>query len=97
MNSHNTDLTYTDNDGAKRHVEGCTMTVDRAGRYWLWSEQVSENLAYEKKTREDCLLSAISSLLFTIHLRDKRIAKLQHIANLAETFADQVKPDELTN
>lgn len=87
-------LKYRDSDGVNRTVEGCNLHVDKQGRHWLWSEQLQHNLAYRIQEREDCLLAAISSLLFTIKLRDERIAKLQRIADLAEAFADQVKPDE---
>ena len=90
----NTNLQYTDSDGARREVRGCSMTTDKAGRYWLWSDTLEHNIAYKEKTREDCLLAAIDSLLFTIELRDKRIATLQRIVDLAEQFADAVKPDE---
>ena len=90
----NTSLQYTDSDGARREVRGCHMTTDKAGRYWIWSDTLEHNIAYKEKTREDCLLAAIDSLLFTIELRDKRIAALQRIADLAAQFADAVKPDE---
>ena len=97
MQDINTNLQYTDSDGARREVRGCSMTTDKAGRYWLWSDTLEHNIAYKEKTREDCLLAAIDSLLFSIELRDKRIAKLQRIADLAEQFADAVKPDEDSN
>ena len=89
-----TTLHYRDSDGAMREVDGCSMTTDKAGRYWLWSDALEHNLAYKAKTREDCLLAAIDSLLFTISMRDSRIAELRRIADLARQFADAVKPDE---
>lgn len=89
-----TSLRYRASDGAMREVGDCSMTTDKAGRYWLWSDALERNLAYEAKTREDCLLAAIDSLLFTISLRDSRIAELQRIADLALQFADAVNPDE---
>ena len=73
----NTNLHYTDHDGARRVVEGCKLTQDKAGRYWLWSERLEQNLAYKVKEREDCLLASIDMLLFIIQLRDERIAGLQ--------------------
>ena len=91
-----TSLTYIDHDGATRELSECRMYADKAGRYWLWSEQLHHNLAYRERERDACLLSAISSLLFTIQLRDKRIAALQRIADLADAFADAVRPDEST-
>jgi len=87
-------LDYRDSDGATQTLDGCSLSQDKAGRYWLWSSQLNHNLAYKIKTKEDCLLVAIDSLLFTIELRDKRIAALQRITTLAEEFADQIKPDE---
>ena len=87
-------LTYVDPDGVTREVEGCNMSVDELGRHWVWSEQLQQNLVYKTKGRENALLSAIDSLLFTIKLRDERIAGLQRIADLAQAFADQIKPDE---
>lgn len=89
-----TSLTYLDSDGVRREVNGCTLTKDKANRYWLWSEQLGHNLAYKSKEREDCFLSAISSLLFTITLRDERIASLQRIADLAQEFAKAVNPED---
>lgn len=90
----NTSLAYRDSNGEPRSVEGCRLSVDKAGKFWLWSDQLDSNLAYKAKTREDCLLDAISSLLFSIALRDERIGALQRIADLANQFADQIKPDE---
>lgn len=94
MNTLQEQLSYYDNDGIPRVLEGCTLSVDRAGRYWLWSEQLQHNLAHKIKTREACLLAAINSLLFTVELRDERIAELKRIADLALRFADEIKPDE---
>lgn len=94
MNSPDKGLTYRDSDGATRTVKGCTLTVDQLDRHWIWSEQLRHNLVYRTKGRENALLAAIDSLLFTIKLRDERIAALQRIATLAQQFADQIKPDE---
>lgn len=87
-------LTYRDHDGVQYEVHGCSLTVDHLDRHWIWSEQLKQNLVYRTKGRENALIAAISSLLFTIELRDERIAKLQRIADLAERFADEIKPDE---
>ena len=89
-----TKLTYTDHDGARHELRGCRTTVDHLGRYWIWSEQTKSNLVYRTKGREDALISALNHALFIIQLRDERIAKLQRIADLAQKFADEVKPDE---
>ena len=89
-----TALTYIDHDGAHRTIEGCNLTIDKAGRYWLWSEQLEHNLAYKGRSKEDCLLSAIDSLLYIIELRDNRIADLQRIAVLAMKFAEEINPNE---
>lgn len=87
-------LTFIDHDGIPREVRGCKLTVDKFGRHWIWSDQIKANLVYKTKGREDALLAALNSALFSIELRDKRIAELQHIADLASAFADQIKPDE---
>jgi len=87
-------LTYVDHDGARREVEGCTLAVDKLDRHWIWSEQLQHNLVYMTKGRENALLAAIDSLLFTIQLKNERIAALQRVADLATAFADQIKPDE---
>lgn len=92
----NSKLTYRDHDGALRWVRGCRLTVDKLDRHWIWSDQLKHNLVYKTKGREDALLAAIDSLLFTIQLRDERIAGLQRIADVAQRFADEVKPDEET-
>lgn len=86
-------LSYRDSDGVLRELKDCTLYQDKVGRYWLWSEQLEHNLAYKIKEKEDCLLCAIDSLLFTIKLRDERIVALQRVADLAQQFADQIKPD----
>jgi hypothetical protein len=87
-------LVYDDGSSGPRTLDSCSMHIDNGGRFWLWSEQLGCNLAYKAPTREDCLLSAISSLLFTIELRDERITKLQRIADLAGEFAARIIPEE---
>lgn len=87
-------MTYIDHDGARREVRGCRMTVDHLDRHWIWSERLEHNLVYRTKGRENALLAAIDGLLFTIQLRDERIAGLQRIADLAERFAAEAFPDE---
>lgn len=94
MDLRNIKLSYRDHEGVPREVKSCTLNQDNLGRHWLWSEALQHNLAYRIKGREDCLMAAINSLLFTISLRDERIAALQRVADLAEQFADQIKPDE---
>jgi hypothetical protein len=92
-----TKLTYQDHEGILHEVRGCSITVDKLDRYYIWSEQLEMNLVYKTKERENALISAIDSLLFHIQLKDERIAKLQRIADLAQQFADAVKPDEITD
>lgn len=96
MNSAKSDekLIYTDHDGAGREVRGCRLVVDKFDRHWIWSDQLQHNLVYKTTGRDNALLAAIDGLLFTIRLRDERIATLQRIADLATKFADEVKPDE---
>lgn len=91
------DLTYRDSDGATQTVAGCKLTVDHLDRHWIWSEQLGHNIVYKTKGMENALLSTIDSLLFTIQLRDERIEALQRIADLAQEFANAVKPDEQEN
>lgn len=86
-------LDFRDSDGVKRTVTDCNITRDKAGRLWLWSDKLQYNLAYKAKTKEDLLLIAIDSLLFTIQLRDERIKALQHVHDLAVNFANEIKPD----
>ena len=85
------ELTYIDSDGARQKVEDCELSQDKAGRYWLWSDALQHNIAYKAKSRDDCFLAAIDSLLYSIQLRDEKISELQRIADLALDFADQVK------
>lgn len=93
MDTHNK-LTYQPHEGSPREVRGCTLTVDHFDRHWIWSEQLRQNLVHSTKGRENALLAAIDSLLFTIQLRDNRIAGLQRIVDLAEAFAAQVNPPQ---
>ena len=93
MTTETQSLSYIDNDGARREVKGCRLTVDHLDRHWMWSEQLQQNLVYKTKGREDALLAAIASLLFTVQLRDERIASLQRIADLATAFAAEITPD----
>lgn len=94
MTTEKVSLDYVDSDGAVRTVENCVCLIDKAGRYWLWSDALSSNLAYKIRSKEDCLLAAIDSLLFTIQLRDERIAEQERIVRLATGFANAVRPDE---
>jgi hypothetical protein len=87
-------LNYTDHDGITREVRGCNLTVDNLGLHWIWSEQTESNLVYKTKGREDALLAALDSALYYIKLKDKHIADLQKIADLAYAFADSIKPDD---
>lgn len=87
-------LIYRNHDGTTREVKGCTVTIDKLGRYWIWSEQLGHNLVYKTKEREDALIASIDSLLFSLSLRDKKIAELQRIADLASTFAETAFPQE---
>ena len=86
-------LIYKDHEGAKREVRGCNLVMDSLDRYWIWSEQLQHNLVYKTKGKENALLAAIDSLLYTIQLRDERINRLQRIADLAEKFAEKILPE----
>lgn len=94
MNETENPLTYVDHDGARRVVHGCRLTVDHLDRHWIWSEQLEHNLVYQTKGRENALLAAINSLLFTIQLRDERVAALQRVHDLAQRFAAEAFPEE---
>ena len=86
-------LTYVDHDGARRVVRGCKLTVGHLDSHWIWSDQLQHNLVYRTKGRENALLAAIDSLLFTIELRDERIAALQRVHDLAQHFAAEAFPE----
>ena len=87
-------LIYTDHEGTPREVIGCNLTVDELGRHWIWSEHLQHNLVYKTKGRENALIAAIDSLLFSIKLRDERIAALQRVVDLAEKFSAEAFPPE---
>lgn len=70
------------------------MTVDHLNRHWIWCDYLDRNLVYKTKGRENALLAAIDSLLFTIQLRDERIVGLKRIADLAERFAKEAFPSD---
>lgn len=82
-------LSYVDHEGMRREVRSCSMTVDHLNRHWIWCDYLDRNLVYKTKGRENALLAAIDSLLFTIQLRDERIVGLKRIADLAERFAEE--------
>lgn len=86
-------LTYTDHNNTVITVKNCRVTVDKLDRHWIWSEQLKNAISYGEKGRENALIAAINSLLFTISLRDERIAKLQRIADLADGFVDKVNAE----
>lgn len=86
-------LIYRNSDLYKTEVEGCRLTKAKNGKFYLWSEALEHNLAYNMATREDALLAAIDSLLFTIKLKDNRIAELQRVYDMASALADMIKPD----
>lgn len=87
-------LSYVDHEGMRREVRSCSMTVDHLNRHWIWCDYLDHNLVYKTKGRENALLAAIDSLLFTIQLRDERIVGLKRIADLAERFAKEAFPSE---
>lgn len=91
----NLSLDYRDSDGMPCTIEGCKLTLDKANRYWLWCEELKHNLAYKAKTREDALMIAVDSLLFTIQLKDNQLRALSRINDLALQFANEIKPDVL--
>ncbi len=86
-------LTYKDSEGVTREVKGCNHSIDKRGKHWIWCETLEHNLVYKSETYENALLASIASLLYTIELKNERIADLQKIADLASVFADQIKPD----
>ncbi len=88
------ELTYKlSEDNKARIIEGVRHSLDKQGKHWIWCESLEHNLAYKSETFENALLSSIASLLYTIELKNERIADLQKISNLAQAFADQIKPD----
>lgn len=87
-------LSYVDHEGMRREIRSCSMTVDHLNRHWIWCDYLDRNLAHGTKGRENALLAAIDSLLFTLQLRDECIAGLQRIADLAERFAEEAFPSE---
>jgi hypothetical protein len=92
-NTESMNLEYRNQDGTKQKVAGCSLYQDKAGRYWLWNETHECNLAYKIKDKEDCLMAAIDSLLFTIKMRDEKIARLQRVADFATRFVEQMTDD----
>ena len=90
-----TSLKYSSSGGDIRTVKNCKLTLDKTNHYWLWCETLQHNLAYKAKTKEDALLLAIDSLLFTIHLKDEQLKALNRINDLALLFANEIKPDKV--
>lgn len=86
-------LTYTDHDGTRLTVEGLSLTQDKAGLYWLWSDALNQNLAYKTKTREDTLLAALDSALFLLSLKQERIDDLSAVRDKVNAFIDSIQGD----
>ncbi len=86
-------ITYTDHEGVTQHVRGVSLTQDKAGRYWLWSEQEEQNLAYKTKTREDTLLAALDSALFLLSLKQERIDELSMMQAKVLSFIESIKEE----
>lgn len=87
-------LTYTNHDGVKQTIEGLSLSQDKTGRYWLWSDTLEQNLAYKTKTREDTLLAALDSALFLLTLKQERINELSAIKDKIYAFIEAVQGDE---
>lgn len=88
-------LTYTDHDGANQTIEGLTTYRDKAGRYWLWSDKLQQNLAYKERSREDMLLSALNSALFRLDLAQTERNQLRKLeAKVRELFDDDAETGE---
>lgn len=90
----NTSLNYIDSDGAMSTVKGLTVTQDKAGRYWIWSEQLQCNVAYKAKTMEDAVLIALDSLLFTIKLKQEKVDAFYELQNKVGSFIESVQDNE---
>lgn len=58
-----TKMTYKDSDNVTREVKGCNLTIDKQGKYWIYSDQLKHNLVYKSATYENALLASIASLL----------------------------------
>jgi hypothetical protein len=88
------ELTYKlSEDNKTRIIEGLDHSLDNRGKHWIYCKTLKHNLVYKSETFENALLASIASLLYTIKLKNERIADLQKIADLASVFADQIKPD----
>ena len=84
-------IIYTDHEGVTQHVRGVSLTQDKTGRYWLWSEQEEQNLAYKTKTREDTFLAALDSALFLLSLKQERINELSMMQEKVLAFIESIK------
>jgi hypothetical protein len=87
-------LTYIDHEGAQRTIKGLSVSQDKTGRYWLWSEALEQNLAYKEKSKEDMLMSALSSALFLLELKQEKLDRLQELEKKVLDFAYDVSPKE---
>lgn len=88
------ELSYVDDEGVPRTIDGLSLSVDKAGRMWLWSEQLEHNLAYKYKNREHLFLAAIDSLLFTISLMQEKVDTFRHFEKKLDEFLEAVRPSE---
>lgn len=87
-------ITYTDHEGAYRTIKGLSLTQDKTGRYWLWSDVLEQNLAYKTKTLEDTLLAALDSALFLLSLKQERIDELSALKDKVYSFIESIQEDQ---
>ena len=84
-------ITYTNHEGVLRTIKGLSLTQDKAGRYWLWSDQLNLNLSYKTKTREDTLLAALESTLFLLRSKQERIDELSALKDKFDSLIESIQ------
>jgi ABC-type uncharacterized transport system involved in gliding motility auxiliary subunit len=85
---------YIDSDGAFQNVKGLSIRKDKAGKYWLWSDQLNKNIAIKANNLEDMLKMALNSVLFTVHIKQTRLDTLTELKNKVDAFVEAISVND---
>jgi hypothetical protein len=86
------DETYRNSDGVTVEFNG-EITTAKSG-FWVWSNQLQQNISYGCKTERDALLDSIEHLIFMVDMyRDNRDDLQRKLKIMREAF-EAMQEDE---